>query len=76
MALSGFKFRGRSYIARYALGEGGGQPFYRKTTADGRGVSTKLSHISCKRYIRLEANKFLKDKNKGERKKKGEKSYI
>ena len=27
--------RGRSYIAQYALGEGGGQPFYRETTADG-----------------------------------------
>ena len=26
--------RGRSYIAQYALGEGGGQLFYRKTTAD------------------------------------------
>ena len=27
--------RGRSYIARYALGEVGGQPLYRKTTAGG-----------------------------------------
>ena len=38
--------RGRSYIARYALGEGGGQPVYRKTTAGGGGGQQKyrISH--------------------------------
>ena len=63
-----FAVRGRSYIARYALGEGGGQPFYRKTYAGGG--STKLSHISH------EKEKSDEKQLKGERKKKGEKSCI
>ena len=56
--------RGHSYIARYALGEGGDQPFYRKTTSAGWGVggSTKLSDIAWKGDIRLEAIKVLKEK--------------
>ena len=41
--LDAVSFRGHSYIARYPLGEGGGQPFYRRTTARGReGVWDRL----------------------------------
>ena len=61
--------RGRSYIARYALGEGGGQQFYRKTTADGGGVNKIIAYRMKKRHqIR---SKFLKGKNESEREKKG-----